>query len=239
MKYKLQRKSMTRRDLNYPVFLECSSLCRDAFWQNIFEELAYNKPPYGTYISKGYLCCSYKGKEFSYKIEPKEASTVKDEVYDLLFRKVGILSSIEKLKNRQEFTDIENDLQQTRSSWTSIKKKTTRDLLVELYVTEKKLKHSLSDVQARYLYGIVINALTFKALNSSDIVYKNGAIVDIHGVDFVEEQVVLRKNFLRLETSFASIILENQKTMSENWLKFIESLRKFTLKKNKKEVLYV
>ena len=52
--------------------MECSQFITDKFWENIFEDLAYGKSPYGTYISKGSLTCKYKDKEFIYKIEKKD-----------------------------------------------------------------------------------------------------------------------------------------------------------------------
>jgi hypothetical protein len=47
-----------KREIAYPVFLEACQYTEDAYWENIFEELAYGKAPYGTYISKDFLCCS-------------------------------------------------------------------------------------------------------------------------------------------------------------------------------------
>ena len=39
----------------------------------IFEDLAYGKTPYGAYFNKDFLCCSFKGKEFSYKLDFKKS----------------------------------------------------------------------------------------------------------------------------------------------------------------------
>lgn len=229
----------SRRELVYPVFLECSSLCKDPFWQNIFEELAYSKPPYGIYFSKGYLCCAYKGKEFTYKIESKPAEIITDEIYNLLSKKIGMLSSIEKIRNRQIFSEMEQNIQQSRTCWSSIKKKTTKDLLVELYVTRMQIEHNLNIVQTRYLHSVILNALTFKTLNSNDIVYKDGVIKEIKGIDFVNEQVVLLKNFHRIDTNFGVVLPSNTKTMQENWEKFIENLKKNMIKpkSSKKEII--
>ena len=63
---------MFKREIIYPIFLNCCQFTNDPFWQNIFEELAYGKTSYGIYISKNFICCNQKRKEFSYKIENKE-----------------------------------------------------------------------------------------------------------------------------------------------------------------------
>ena len=61
---------MSANELIYPIFLEvCKYADEDIFWKYVFEDLAYGRSPYGTYITKNFMCCNYKGKEFSYKIE--------------------------------------------------------------------------------------------------------------------------------------------------------------------------
>ena len=60
------------------------SIHKRYFWENIFENLIYGKVPYGSYISKNYICCNYKRKEFSYKIdETKDSKILYDEIYNL------------------------------------------------------------------------------------------------------------------------------------------------------------
>ncbi len=78
-----------KKEIIYPIFMECCQYTTDAFWENVFEDLSYGKTPYGTYISKDFLCCSYRKKDFSYKIERKEAKKVYDEVHTLLVNKLG------------------------------------------------------------------------------------------------------------------------------------------------------
>ena len=98
----------------YPIFLECCQYTNSIFWENIFENLAYGKAPYGSYISENFLCCSYKQKEFNYKIEKKDSETVYKEVFSLLTNSLGIFSQQEK---------VENDIKNSRKNWNDIKKK--------------------------------------------------------------------------------------------------------------------
>ena len=63
------------KKLVYPIFLNCCQYTDDIFWEDIFADLAFGKPPLGTYISKDFLCCSLKQKEFNYKIENKDIKT--------------------------------------------------------------------------------------------------------------------------------------------------------------------
>lgn len=65
---------VVKRELLYPFLLECIQYCPDSFWESLFEDLAYGSPPMGAYISKNFLCCSYKNREFAYKLERKDVS---------------------------------------------------------------------------------------------------------------------------------------------------------------------
>jgi hypothetical protein len=62
---------LVKKEIIYPIFLECCQYADDTFWENIFEDLAYGKSPYGTYISKDFLCCGYKKKSLVTKLRKK------------------------------------------------------------------------------------------------------------------------------------------------------------------------
>jgi hypothetical protein len=221
---------LVKKEILYPVFLECCQYADDTFWENIFEDLAYGKAPYGTYISKDFLCCGYKKKEFSYKIEKKTADVIYEEVYNLLTKRLGLLSHREKAKKKKVFSDLEDSIKDTRKKWVDIKKKNMRELLIELYVTRMKNKHLLNAKQAKYLISIILIAMVFKVITSSNIDYSNGRINSIEGINFAKKQVVITRDFYSFETSFAPHIVLDKKVMSDNWEKFLENLRKVYVK---------
>lgn len=217
-----------KREIAYPVFLEACQYTEDAYWENIFEELAYGKAPYGTYISKDFLCCSYKRKEFSYKLEKKDAKTVFEDIYSLLTNKLGLLSQRERLDKRKAFSEYEDTIKDSRQTWTDIKKKNIKELLIELYVVRMKKKHSLSLKQSRHLLSIITVALCFKVLTGDDICYKDGQIASIEGIDFLNKQVVIKRDLYSLETSFAPNIMLDKKLMADSWDKYLKDLRKLS-----------
>lgn len=215
-----------KKEIIYPIFLECCQYADDAFWESIFEEMAYGKAPYGTYISKKFLCCSYKKKEFSYKIEKKDAETMYTEVYNLLTKKLGLLSQREKVKKKKAFTDLEESMKESRKEWGSIRKKNMKELLIEMYVTRMKTKHLLTIKQARYLLSIIFIAMVFKVIVAKDIDYSNGRINRIEGIDFIKKQIVIQRDMYDLHISFAPHIVLDKKLMSDNWEKYLKDLRK-------------
>jgi len=220
-----------KKDIIYPIFLECCQHANDNFWKNVFEDLAYGKTPYGTYITKNFLCCGYKDKEFSYKIERKNHKKIYNDVYNLLTKKLGILSYKEKINKRAEFHKTEERIRDSRQSWSHIKKKNVKDLLIERYVIDMKKKHSLSIKQSKFLLSIIFISIVFKVISNKDIEYHDGKIHNIIGIEFSEDgEIQIKKNIYNLDVSFSPEIIENKKKVSDYWDKYLESLRKIDIK---------
>jgi len=218
----------TKKEIVYPIFLECCQYATDSYWENIFEELAYGKSPYGSYISKGFLCCSYKKKDFSYKIEKKNPKQMYEDIYNLLTNKLGLLSQQDKIKKRKIFKDVEKSLNDCRKNWNDIRKKNVKELLIELYVTRMKDKHSLTIKQARHLLSIIYIGLVFKVITCKDIDYSEGQINNIEGITFTKRKINIEKNLYNLDVNFTTNIIFDKKLMSDNWEKYIKERNKPT-----------
>ena len=217
-----------KKEILYPVFLECLQFINDAFWENIFEDLAYGKTPYGTYINKDFLCCNYKNKEFSYKIEKKDPKTLYNDIYSLLGKKLGILSIRDKTNRQIDFQNIENELKECRKNWANIRKKNIKDLLIERYVLNMKNKYSLSYKQAQTLLSTIFIGLVFKVISVKDIKYSDGNITEIDGISFSNKEFKFEKNIYGNDIEFRKCILLDKNSMSDNWEKFLTSLKKLT-----------
>jgi hypothetical protein len=215
-----------KKEIIYPVFLECCEFSLDTFWSNIFEDLAYAKTPYGTYINKNFLCCSYRNKEFSYKIERKDPKTLYTDIYNLLTEKLGILSHKEKIKKRADFHKTELRIKETRQEWGNIRKKNIKDLLVERYVIDIKNKYSLSIKQAKYLLSVIFIAIVFKVITSKDIEYNDGKIQNIQGIEFLKKKIIIKRDIYNIDVNFSPEIFTDKKTMVDNWEKYLNVLRK-------------
>lgn len=214
-----------KREIIYPIFLECSAICDDSFWKNIFEDLAYGVSPYGTYISKGFFCCNYKNKEFSYKIEKKDVKQLQEDVSDLC-KKIGILSHNDKIRKTMDFRKFEDDLKDNGAKWCSIRKKNVKDFLIENYVIRMKQKHNLTIKQSKYLNYVIFITLIFKVISIKDIEYSNGEITNIKGISFKDRKIVLEKDIYSFDGAKCIFVDDDKKMMSENWNKFLTQLRK-------------
>lgn len=211
-----------KREIIYPFFLECCTYAPDSFWSSIFEDLAYGKCPYGTYISKDFLCCSQKKKEFSYKIEYKDPEKLYKDVYHLLSEKLGLLSK--KDQNAKK-----NILLTTKEpeDWVDIKKKNIKDMYLEKFVVDMKNKHSLTLKQARYLLSIIIIATAFKILTPKDIVFYDGEVKEITGIDFEDGEIILSEELLNMDNTTNTVVIDETSTMSSTWPKYLKDLRKY------------
>lgn len=215
------------REIVYPIFLECSQYTQDSFWENIFEDLAYGKAPYGTYISKDFLCCSYKKQEFSYKIEKKESKILYSEVYKLLKTKLGLLSREEKLKKNKDFDIYEKGLKDSRTkNWTDIRRKNIKDLIIELFVARMKTTYNLTIKQARYLLSLIYISLIFKVLLAKDINYSDGKINTINGITFDKNTINVVKNIYKFETSYVVNTPTEKKRLSDSWTRYLYDMQK-------------
>lgn len=215
-----------KKELIYPIFLECCKYVDDSFWENIFENLAYGKTPYGTYISKNFLCCSYKNKEFSYKIERKDPEELYKDVYNLLNNKLGILSSKEKVKQKDNFQKTEEKMKEVRQEWATIRKKNVKELILERYVLNMQKKYFLTVKQTKYLLSIIIVALMFKAISSDDIEYSDNKIHKINGIDFEKNKIIINKDIYNTEVDIIDDSVVETKNMIDNWEKYLNNLRK-------------
>jgi hypothetical protein len=219
-----------KKEILYPIFLKCCKYTSDSFWENIFEDLSYGKTPYGTYISKNFLCCNYKKKEFSYKIDKKkDPELLYKEIYTLLTDKLGLLSNKEQIKRKKIFNDIEKNIKESRKSWNNIRKKNIKELLIELFVSDMKNKYSLTLKQSRKLLSIIFIGMVFKVITSKDIEYVDGKIINIKGIKFDKKKIIIEKKLYTLEKDIKPEIIIEKKIMKENWEKYIKELQKQSL----------
>jgi hypothetical protein len=208
-----------KRDIQYTVFLKCSVIAVGDFWKGIFEDLACGKTPYGTYISKDFLCCNKKDKEFSYKIdESADPQTVYNEIVDI-FTKIHIFNDNDK--TYQKIAEY-NELIRTQlmvSDWNSIRIKSDKDMFLEKFVIEMKHKYKLSYKQSYLLLNLIYIGLVFKIISNTDIDYNNMKINGISGLTFTQGNYTFDKNIFGSKKVLSEVI--EKKYMSNNWLKYV------------------
>ena len=210
-------------ELIYPFFIDCCEYTDDIFWKFVFEDLAYGKTPYGIYLTKNFLCCNYKGKEFSYKIDSKkEKKVLFEEIYDILHKKFGLLSKDDKVKRKQMFANTETEIQDNNKNWNKIRKKSIKQNIIEKYSIEMKRKHKLTNIQVKKLFSIIIIGLIFKTITIEHISYSDGEIRNINGISFQENKIEISPDLYNFNSVSSPEIIINEKNMSDHWKKYLK-----------------
>lgn len=162
---------MTRlHEIIYPIFLEASQYTSDEYWRYLIEELAYGNCPYGTYIdSEQYTIISIlKHKTGQFYFSEHNGKELYPLLYDFFHNTLGFHSYQEYIQHHQDLKQIHNVIY---SSWSDIKKKTIKDLLIENYVIELKHRYSLTVHQMKMLLSNIIIWFQFKILSNKDVLY--------------------------------------------------------------------
>ena len=176
---------MHRKEIIYPCLLHCCRETVDDFWHYIFEDLACGKPPYGAYFAKNFLCCAFRGKEFSYKIDPNKPITeLYNDIKEILYTKLGLRSKEDMIAQRQKFERSSDELSLNElNDWNTIKRKEVRNLVLEKFVLKIGGECSWSRTQTKRCLSALLLALQLKLIVGDDIKLQNGNVIDIHGFD--------------------------------------------------------
>jgi len=170
---------MSVKEIIYPHFLHCCQETEDLYWKYIFEDLSYGRAPYGVYFTKGFMCCGFKGKEFSYRVDPNiPVPQLFREVKTILKGKLGIQSSSDILSSREKFEKTSERLALHEcSDWNLIKKKEVRCLLLENFIISQS-KSANRMLQKKLLSSLML-AIQLKIINNEDIIIHRGNVVEI------------------------------------------------------------
>ncbi len=170
---------MSAKEIIYPHFLHCCQETEDLYWKYIFEDLSYGRAPYGVYFTKGFMCCGFKGKEFSYRVDPNiPVPQLFKEVKKILKSKLGIQSSSDILSSREKFEKTSERLALNEcNDWNLIKKKEVKCLLLENFIISQS--KSLNRMQQKKLLSSLMLAIQLKIINNEDININEGRVVEI------------------------------------------------------------
>jgi hypothetical protein len=95
-----------------------------------------------------------------------------------------------------------------------------------MYVIDMKKQYNLSTVQAKHLLSSIFTGLIFKVINSKDIIYEDGKITKIEGIDFEKNKYIITKNIYTVDYDYTLEQEVDKKLMSDNWKKYLLTLKK-------------
>lgn len=183
----------------YPIFAECTKYTSDDFWKNLFDELSIGKCPKSIYISNGTIYSSNKRRGFSYIIpvhNSKGSNEVFTEIRELLINNTSICSAVDVMAKKEEIREKHDDEINNKTTWSEIRKKNLREILIIKFVVRMKNKYKLSWHVSRHLYSLIQIGFIYKTQSSKDVNFKNRRIESIDGIVFDEDQKLFVNEFL-------------------------------------------
>ncbi len=224
----------------YPIFLTVSDIATDVQFKNIFNDLAYGKAPFGSYIMNkkvidpntkevdyaDYICSNLKGSEFIWKIDGNDPTVIYNELIEIFTKRLNIVSDSDKNKNIENFNIFNSTKNVGVESWGAINKKMIRNVFFDNYIQENTRKYGLTPTEGKYMYSLITISIMLKRLSSKDIIFENGKIVNIVGLSIDPSKKVNDRIHLKYKQSV--IQQEHKKpapTLSVLWSKYLDNIR--------------
>jgi len=207
---------MSKKEIVFPHFLHCCQETDDLYWKYIFEDLSYGRAPYGVYFTKGFMCCGFRGKEFSYRVDPyKAVPELFREVKSILQIKLDIQSADDRLNKRVKFDNTTlNQALNECNDWNDVKRKEVRCLLLENFILRNS--NSWSKTKLKKAYSTLMLAIQLKIIVNDDIVLENGKVISIENWDSINGKTLCDWDF---DTKKKPESHNNKRKVSALWKK--------------------
>src|SRR3989344_2190754 len=177
-----------KNEVLYPIFKECSKLTTDEYWTTFFEDLSCGKFQRFIYILNNTLYCNNKKNSFTYNFLNKSSKIVFDELHELIINNTNIHSNRDTRKKLNDMQLLKKEIQEIKNvvKFSMIKKKNSRDILIINFVIKMKYTHDLSWEESQHLHQLIKIGFLDKSISSADVIYKDGEIKEISGIEYQE-----------------------------------------------------
>jgi hypothetical protein len=174
------------RIIIFPIFEECKSYTLDSCWIDCFSNFACNRfPPGVRYDAKHGNLVIKIGKTIESIALPEESSQLFTTLMTIMKQKLGMRSTRD-LKIQKE--EIEHTIKQRNidleCDFKKIKPKYIKDQLIMNYIISLKEKYTLNPSEYNSVVSLIQLGFQFKSLTSDNVVYQNGAIQSIDGLEY-------------------------------------------------------
>lgn len=207
----------------FPIFEECKTFTLDSFWRDELGKLACNRFPPGLRYDAAHhnLILKLDGKKSEvHALSEDSPSDAFQTVMKILKTRYDMRSSrdlkVQKKAIAEAMKKRETDLD---CEFKNIKPRHLKDQLIMDYLLGLKTQYSLTAPEFKHLVSVVQLGFQFKSLSPNDVVYADGIVSDIQGLDFDEDS----RAFITPQTS--GPVSKTEKTTSPD--KFYSCLKKF------------
>ena len=181
---------------------------------NIFEDFSYGLCPKGIQLitqtnnNKNMLLCVSRKYQFS--VENRPTLNEEDVEYcdELINQVVKLLQENNLLNNKDALFSKEIEMySKTRpvyKSWTEIRKKSIRDLLIQEYIIELSNRYNLHDLQMIKIYNFINMAFLLNLIQKNDILLEDEKITNIKYIHTTEDKILLDMKIFETDAYISS-----------------------------------
>lgn len=207
----------------FPIFDDCKTFTLDAFWRDEFTKLACNRFPMGMRYDAVHhnLVLKLDGRKTEVVALPEDSPADTFQIIMKILKGKYDMRSSRDLKVQKKA--IEDAMRKREvdmdCDFKNIKPRHLKDQLIMDHLFDLKSKHRLTNTEFKYLVSVVQLGFQFRSLSPNDVIYADGVVSDIQGLEFDEENRV----FITPESSGPGS--KTEKTTGPD--KFYSCLKKF------------
>jgi len=185
--------SKLKRNLIFPFFLKCTEYCKDEFWKQVLEDMAYGKPPKNILVYDKNLVLNIGKKKESFSFENLNEKEFIEQVIPFLQNHISLYSSTDVKKRQAIIEQLKKEKEKIKKSkWTQIRKNNPKKIFLLRFVHEKKQEFDLSWATCTRLYNELFDVL-FKQGMSKKVDFEDGKIISVEGLDFYDKSYSFQK----------------------------------------------
>lgn len=230
-------KNRGKRDhVMYQQLQECSELETDPFWKELYMDLALGKNTNNLFVSQD-GCVVYKIKsKLNYPLEGKTVQEICSQLKPILIRFTNLSSEADMTEMRQLFaSEAKTFSDKSVQSWSSVKKKGLKDMMLIDFVIGEKHSKNLSTRESTALLDLLKKLFLMKAVHSNDVQIEDNKIVSIKNLDYDVEQ----RSFWHpsmddtvLQISRTATAGDSDSSLQDKWRKYLDTIVKHALIKS-------
>ena len=126
------------------------------------------------------------------------------------------------------YSDEEKDKITSSTTWTEIRRKNTKEIIIIRFVLRMKSKYKLTWDATKDLYSLINIGLLSKTQTSKDIIFKDKRIQTIEGIEYNGNGNFINKFSTNIIDDEKEDKEENDKYLYYYWYKYVSSVSKAT-----------
>ena len=165
---------LVKKNIEYPIFLECVLHTEDTFWQYVFIDLSYGITPYGLFFYREKaLACRFKNIEFLFEFTEEKPEIIFNVLLQFMQDKLHLSSTAKNMNDKKILMEALN----------TKKKYYNKNTLIENYVVDVKKKYKLTTKEMVDLFRTIDVNFQLKNFTKSNITFDplSGKITNIQG----------------------------------------------------------